>query len=224
MSPTRVKSSVLPKHWVTPTDVNSIVEEEIIQCRKSAYVERTENMDAHWEYYTRNYPTLPFQRGKETVLIQLPGYAVENQGSTNLFQAIMVLRSSGIRGKLKEFYAWKGFLKRLENTRKIVKKHVPPLVSPLKLSQKLQTVFVVYFAILVLLCAFYAVKTSFPLPYSFGTLQLRNCFRRSHKQLNTRVEVKMIATSHTTHATCSRATSSSTGGVVDGTSCSVYII
>lgn len=42
---------------ITPSEVNNLVEEEVLQCDKSAYIGAKREIDSYYEYLNRHYPT-----------------------------------------------------------------------------------------------------------------------------------------------------------------------
>lgn len=78
------------------------VEKEIVDCKKSAFVARSGELEAEAEYLTKKFLSLEFYKSKDIFMPQSFGISISFSGVSAVLRNAKRLVESGIHGKLKQ--------------------------------------------------------------------------------------------------------------------------
>lgn len=145
-----------PYKKLPDTEVNSGVEEEIVTCGKSVLIGEKANVLEHMDYFKRNYPWIKFNMvSKQASIPGKPfGWEFETSRHSSIVNRLVFLLESGIYDKLNEYLARNEFKKRFKGTQVILKKKIlleaKDRIGGVKLSEGIQTVFIIWTALILL--------------------------------------------------------------------------
>ncbi|XP_035713914.1 uncharacterized protein LOC110857739 [Folsomia candida] len=81
---------------VTTNEVNRLIEEEILQCERSAYIGPSSEVNAYYDYLTRNYPTKSWYRGEKTIFESLVGFTLRVGRESRMVRYFKMFLDAGI--------------------------------------------------------------------------------------------------------------------------------
>jgi hypothetical protein len=158
-------SSWLPAHRFFPRDpppivtsqykelwfTESVIENELVQCRKSALIGDESSVSAEFDYLRKNYEGAPFQTGSVDYLGRLAGWGFQHPGNSPMPGILRQFVERGILGQLARSARITKYLKRRQGTKNILRNTIGGRKSrakPLELGGSIQTIFIVWAALL----------------------------------------------------------------------------
>lgn len=81
---------------VTIPQVNELIEEEILQCDRSAYIGASREIDSYYNYLRRHYPTKKWYRVEKTILERPIGFAFKGWRESRMVLCIKLFLEAGI--------------------------------------------------------------------------------------------------------------------------------
>jgi hypothetical protein len=157
---TKLLSCWHPQHRLTPLKpqrqhqwklTNSVIEEEIVSCGKSAYVGQEQVVQAELKYLKVNYLRQPFQLGKVDYAGGFSGWGFEMPGLSKVPHAFNQFFESGIYFMLRKYSSYLEYLERRAATKEIREmKDSDIFVRALSLHGSIQTIFIIWLSMLVL--------------------------------------------------------------------------
>lgn len=81
---------------VTTLEVNGLIEEELLQCERSAYIGASREIDSYYEYLKRNYPAKKWYQVQKTMLERPIGFTFRVWRESRLVLYIKLLMQAGI--------------------------------------------------------------------------------------------------------------------------------
>jgi hypothetical protein len=135
------------------TSYLSEIEEELVRdCQYKVYADPTEQVDAEYQYLSRNYHWLNFKVSKDKVLYEEEYVGFQGDFGHTMSKTYRVLQESGILNHMKKYYREHLYLKRSKFTRTLKRDSFPESTQnvdqPTKLSGSIQTVFYIYLALI----------------------------------------------------------------------------
>lgn len=88
------------KGYVSTNEVNRIIEEEILQCDRSAYFGQSSETDTYLEYLKRNYPAKKWYRGEKTIFERQVGFAFTVWRESRMVRYFNLFMDSGIYNRI----------------------------------------------------------------------------------------------------------------------------
>jgi uncharacterized membrane protein len=126
----------------------SLIENEIVQCRKSAFIGDESSVSAEFDYLRTNYDRVPFQTGSVDHLGRLAGWAFEHPGNSPMPGILARFVETGILEHFSRNARYNKYLKRKQGTQEILRDVVESRVKPLDLEGSIQTIFILWAALL----------------------------------------------------------------------------
>jgi hypothetical protein len=158
-------SSWLPAHRFFPRDpppivtsqntelwfTESVIENELVKCRKSALIGDEPSVSAEFDYLRKNYEGAPFQTGSVDYLGRIVGWGFEHPGNSSMPGILRQFVERGILGQLARSARITKYLKRRQGTKNILRDEIEVRESrtkPLELGGSIQTIFIIWAALL----------------------------------------------------------------------------
>jgi hypothetical protein len=157
----KIFSSWLPVHRFYPRNLpavaasrrkhlftESMIENEIVQCRKAVFLGDEFSVSAEFDYLRANYDRVPFQTGSVDHLGRLAGWAFEHPGKSPMPGILQQFVERGILEHFSRNARHNKYLKRKQGTQEILRDGVESRVKPLNLEGSIQTIFILWAALL----------------------------------------------------------------------------
>lgn len=146
-----VNTSYLATLWMP-----SVVEEEIVECGKSAFVDEENQINQLHLYLTRQYKSLTFQKGENIIMEMTVGWSFTNFGSSKLPQTFKLLMEFVIFQKIRKFHDESTSKERIIGTRKIQQtlKFKFEIPQPMNMNGSIKTIFIIWVVFLLFSCNF----------------------------------------------------------------------
>jgi hypothetical protein len=121
-----------------------VIEEELVDCKRSAYVGYKTDISFELEYLRSNYRRQQWQKGEEDIFPQVQSWGFRRHGNSKVPYYLTMIIESGIYRRLEEYSRIGEYLKRRNITRIIsCETKSDRIVRPLGISGSIQTVFII---------------------------------------------------------------------------------
>lgn len=131
--------------------VNGIIEEELLQCERSAYAGLSSEVDPCYDYLRKNYPTKKWYRGEKTIFEVPAGIILLVGRESRVLQYLKLFLSSGIYNQVSDQFTKNETLGR-ETEAKLEKhekfRHAATSFRVVSLGDSIQTIFILLVACL----------------------------------------------------------------------------
>jgi hypothetical protein len=132
-----------------PYLTESVIEAELVDCGKSAFVGEESVVTAELDYLKNNYERRPFQRGSVGYAGIFSGWAFEQPGHSPMPRVFRQILEGGILGLLVKYNRMTRYFQRKEGTSQILRGKLMKLssVTALGLDGSIQTIFILWAAL-----------------------------------------------------------------------------
>lgn len=126
-------------------DINGVIEEEILQCDRSAHIGPSSEVGIYYDYLSRNYPTKKWYRGEKTVFEMPAGFTFQVGKESKMVFYFKLFLQSGIYIRVSNQVKQNATLLKEREAKKRNKDQVMDqfqYVTAIRLEDNVQTIFI----------------------------------------------------------------------------------
>jgi len=151
------------RNWTSNNYLLGSVEEELVQCRKSVYIERSDQLE--FQYISQRYPKRKFYYFENDLASRVNVWRFLAMRRSRILPLFTLVLQSGVCSHLHKMQTLRGQLNRREITRETIKNQIQPFVF--NLNSSVQTVFIVFCSMVLL------ATTSGLIVEAFGSWEIK---------------------------------------------------
>lgn len=143
-----------PVHVVSPKllndnqDATSVIENEIVQCNRVAFVDDFNVVTNEFNYLKKHYPSINFVISKDVFYPSQKVWSFAPNSGPKIVDNFQALISSGIYEKISQYFTLRDYRNRLNFTVNQTNNIIRSYVQPLNLEGLVQTIFYIYFILI----------------------------------------------------------------------------